>query len=603
MPQAGDVELASGVYMVVPGSYRRMSDGEPEGRPGRVVIKDFVGGQRRAIQLEEDRGWDAEGSGPVYDGKGVQPWPYVASYTDAGGITTVRTSTRAPSILADDRVYVGNTRYLYRSDVLSAATWINFTQRSDYGVGKEITDLAVHAAGKIAVLFGSTNDIRVHDTAAGTNAVLRAGRKGNVGVGYAGFLVFGGQDGHMIRMDDGTNQASRILDGVPRRMALHGGKVAIATKTGSLWLLGGRYDAAKTDWNSEPEPLFTHGYYTDDQDYQFLVSYRGRLYTWLSGQVMEFNPNTGNNKQGWVPTPIEGRACHGGCVAGGQLIVCITSHQGAYQVWAYNGTGWWLIRHVTSSARCWPVWLAGCGTYDLLAFRDGSSSVTYDLYRLTNKSAAAPDLRDTGEYRSSLLDGGSPDAVKAWRKIGATFAAPEIRGNTGSTDAVTVTLSYSVDGGLSWTTAASQTVNDPTLLRILTLEAEIASAVAVSRFLQLRVQWSSVLDWAPVLTGLWAEYEMFGVPARRRRWQFAVRAKDQAVRRDGTVDPRTGRQQIADLWSAWSAASVVPFKDIDYDADATTRQVRIIGIREEVAKPSDAGRWGDSVVHLTLVEV
>ncbi len=601
--QVGDVELAGGVYMVVPGSYRRMSDGEPEGRPGRVVVRDFVGGQRRAVQLEDDRGWDAEGSGPVYDGRGVQPWPYVASYTDSGGLTTVRTSTRAPSIIADDRVYVGNGRYLYRSDVLSASSWINFVQRSDYGSGKEITDLAVHAPGKLAVLFGSTNDIQIHDTAAGTNAVLRAGRKGNCGVGYAGFVIFGGQDGHTVRMDDGTNQASRILDGVPRRMALHAGKVAIATKTGSLWLLGGRYDAAKTDWNSDPEPLFTHGYYTDDQDYLFLVSYRGRLYTWLTGRVMEFNPNTGNNRQGWVPTPIEGRACHGGVVAGGWLIVCMTSLQGAYQVWGFDGSGWWLLRHVTSSARCWPAWLGGCGTYDLLAFRDGSSSVTYDLYRLTNKGSTTPELRDSGEYRTSLLDAGAPDSLKAWRKVGATFAAPEIRGNTSSTDAVTVTLSYSIDGGMSWIQVATQTVNDPYLLRVLTLEGEVASAAAVSRFLQLRVQWSSVLDWAPVLTAVWAEYELLGAPARRRRWQFSVRAKDQAVRRDGTVDPRSGRQQIADLWAAWQGAETVPFKDVDYDADAVTRQVRIIGIREEVPKPSDAGRWGESVLTLTLVEV
>jgi len=601
--QVADIELAGAGYMIVPGTYRRMSDGEPEGRPGRVVVKDFVGGQRRAVQLEADRGWDAEGCGPVYDGRGVQPWPYVASYTDNGGLTTVTKGNRAPSIIADDRVYVGNGRYLYRSDLLSATTWINFTQRSDYTAGKQITDLAYHAPGKLAVLFGSTNDIQVHDTAAGTNTVLRAGRKGNVGVGYSGFVVFGGQDSQTVRMDDGTNQASRVLDGVPVRMAKHAGKVAIATKTGSLWLLGGRWDATRTDWNSEPEPLFTHGYYTDDQDYQFLVSYRGKLYTWLTGRVMEFNPNTGNTKQGWMATPIEGQACHGGVVAGGYLIVCITSLQGVYDVWAFDGTGWWLIRRVTSSARCWPVWIGGCGTYDLLAFRDGSSSVTYDLYRLTNKSASAPDLRDSGEYRTSLLDAGEPDKVKAWRKIGATFTAPEVRGNSGSTDAVTVTLSYSVDGGLTWTAAASQTVNDPTLLRVLTLEAEIGSAVAISRFLQLRVAWSSVVDWAPVLTAVWAEYELLGVPARRRRWQFAVQTGDDLVRRDGTVDPRSGRQQIADLWTAWSSASTVQLKDIDYDADPAVRNVRIIGIKEEVQRPADAGWWGQSVVSLTLVEV
>jgi len=607
MAQVGDIELAGGVYMVVPGSYRRMNDGEAEGRPGRRGGRDFVGGQRRAVQWETDRGWDAEGCGPVYDGRGVQPWPFVMAYTDATELTTVRTSDRAPSVIAGEpgaeRIYVGNGRYLYRSDVLSATAWTDFVRRSDYGSGKQILDLAVHQAGKVAVLFGSTNDIQVHDTAAGTNATLRAGRKGNCGVGYAGFLIFGGQDGHMIRMDDGTTEASRVLDGVPRRMALHAGKVAIATKTGSLWLLGGRWDAQAGDWNADPEPIFTHGVYTDDQDYLFLLSYRGRLYTWLTGRVMEFNPNAGNTRQGWTATPIEGQACHGATVAGNYLIVCITSIHGAFQVWAFDGTGWWLIRNVTSSARCWPAFLAGCGTFDLLCFRDGSSSVTYDLYRLTNKSIDAPDLRESGEYRTSLLDAGAPDALKAWRNVGATFAAPEVRGNPASTDAVTLTLSYSLDGGLTWTQAAQQSVNAPLLANVLTLEAEVSSAVAVSRFLQLRVQWSSVTDWAPVLTALWAEYELLSVPARRRRWHLSVRARDRAVRRDGTVDPRTGQEQIADVWSAWEAAATVDFKDVDYDAAPVTRRVRIIGIREEVPKPSDAGRWGDSVLTLSLVEV
>ena len=31
--------------------------------------------------------------------------------------------------------------------------------------------------------------------------------------------------------------------------------------------------------------------------------------------------------------------------------------------------------------------------------------------------------------------------------------------------------------------------------------------------------------------------------------------------------------------------------------------VRIAGIREEIAKPADGARWGESVLHLTLVEV
>lgn len=181
-----------------------------------------------------------------------------------------------------------------------------------------------------------------------------------------------------------------------------------------------------------------------------------------------------------------------------------------------------------------------------------------------------------------------------------------MRGNPASSDPVTLTLSYSIDGGKTFTTAATTSVNDPTN-RTFDLEANLASgaqgAPAVSRFLVLRVSFSSVLDWSPVLTGVWAEYELLDAPARRRKWSFKVHARDATVQRDGSVAARTGRQLAADLWADWAAGATVAFKDVDYDATAVTYQVRIVGLAEEVAKPSDGGRWGDSVLSLTLVEV
>jgi transcriptional regulator with XRE-family HTH domain len=69
MPQTTDVEIGGAGYMLAPGTYRREQDGLPEGRPGRVVVRDFFGGQRRAVQLERDRGWDGLGVGPAYDGQ------------------------------------------------------------------------------------------------------------------------------------------------------------------------------------------------------------------------------------------------------------------------------------------------------------------------------------------------------------------------------------------------------------------------------------------------------------------------------------------------------------------------------------------------------
>ena len=80
-------------------------------------------------------------------------------------------------------------------------------------------------------------------------------------------------------------------------------------------------------------------------------------------------------------------------------------------------------------------------------------------------------------------------------------------------------------------------------------------------------------------------------------------AHDQVVRRDGGAVSQTGRELIAALWTAWETGTTLPFRDIDHDADPTERRVRIVGIRERVARPADAGEVGDAVVELTLVEV
>lgn len=599
MTQLYDVELDGAGYMIAPGTYRRVSDGMPEGRTGRVVVKEFVGGQRQAMQLVRDRSWDSEGVGPALFGQGVEPWPFTTSHAD-GVIGTVNKTSRAASTIASGFAWMAYGRFLYKSIALTATSWASFLADEDFGAGAAARDLAAYG-DDLAVFFGTTLDVKLYDVSAGTAATLRAGRKGTCGVGYAGYVIFGGLDGTMIRVDNGTNQDSRLLDGEPRRMALHAGKVAIATRTGSLWLLGGRWDSVAGAWSGEPEPFFTHGVYADDQDFVFLTSFGGKLYTWLQGQVMEFNPNTGNNRQGWRSTGLDGRSCYGATVAANMLVVAIVSRDGVPQVWAWDGSGWWLMNAVPgSNVRCWPMFLAGAGNLDLIAFRDGSA--TYDLYRLAYRDETAHNYNASGIWKSSLLDAGERDKLKAWRKIGASFAAPLTRGNAASVDSVSVTIGCSIDGGQTVLSSQTIALSDPTTL-VIDLEKALASNLAVSRYLQLRVSWSSVADWSPVLTGVWAEYELLDSPAKRRKWTFKVHAQDATIQRDGSLSSRTGRQLAADLWSDWSAGTTIAFKDVDYDATSVTYQVRIVGIAEETPRPSDGGRWGESILALTLVEV
>jgi hypothetical protein len=135
------------------------------------------------------------------------------------------------------------------------------------------------------------------------------------------------------------------------------------------------------------------------------------------------------------------------------------------------------------------------------------------------------------------------------------------------------------------------------------LEQKLTGGSPESKTLQIKVAWSSISDWAPTLTAIWVEYELIGSPARRRKWRFAVSARDGLLQRDGSVDPRTGREIAADLWSVWEGGVTMTLRDVDYDITGRQFEARLAGISEEIQKPADGNRWGDSRLKLTVVEV
>jgi hypothetical protein len=392
-------------------------------------------------------------------------------------------------------------------------------------------------------------------------------------------------------------------------MALFNGKVAIATRT-SLYLMGGEPYPGEADdasvtadtskapaWLGDPEPLMTHGTFAADDDFLFLCSYRGRLYTWLAGRVAEFDDSQEQGR--WQRIGPEGFACRGATVVGDWLIVAITSRYDLqHELWGFDGNGWWLLARRASPHAIWPCPLGGAGNRDLIVFRH--SSLDYDLYRLKWRDTTLPTYADAGAWTSSLLDAGDATRDKAWRAIGAAFAQPANRGKSDSADSVTIALEYSLDGGATWTPAASQS-STTAGARTFTLQSAFAT-IPTSRHLQIRVSWSSVTDWAPVLVDVWAEYETLDNAPPRRRWELSITASDRRVRRDGALDAETGRQKIAALWDAWEAGATLAFNDIDHDADPVDYSVRIEEIEESAAKPNDAGRWGESRVALTLAE-
>lgn len=551
-------------------------------------------------------------AGPMARDQGVEPWPNQTSQTDVGLADLPSSTTRAHAVVAGSQVYLGLGSRIYTSVALDAATWSSWSQVANLGAGVTIGGLAYYA-GDVLVCCGTTAPVKVLNT--GTNAVttLASGEQGTHAVGYAGQVAYAPASGgkHKLKLTvtryDGTlTIREKALDSPITRLALMAGKIAIATKS-SLYMLGGEAEPGSAGgdpvrWSADPEPIFSHGIWSHEEDFAFLLGFGGKLYTWLANRVMEWDPSQSRDR--WRAVGPAGQTCYGACVAAGYLLVAVIAQNGEAELWAFDGSGWWRITRaaVGGAVPVWPISLAGAGDRDALAFRAGAN--TYDLFRLVHRSASIHTYRTSGEWVSSLLDCGHRDRPKAWRKIGAVFAVPEPRGAAvggGSVgDAVTIAAHVSLDGGATWTEVETMTTTDQQR-RTVELDAELAASE--SRWLQLKVTWDSVSDWAPVLVGVWAEYELLETPARRRKWRFSVIARDGQARRDGQVQPRSGRQLSLDLWTAWETGSTVSFRDLDYDHAPVQRQTRIVGIAEEIAKPADAARWGQSTLALTLVEV
>ena len=382
--------------------------------------------------LEGNRGragWQGLTVGPAFDGDGVEPFPNSTSFADAM-VEIPSTTNRAYGIVAGDAAYVGLGRRIYKSVLLSNGTWAAFTMAADLGAGFTIQGLTYYQ-DNLLIMNGATQDIKKFNTTTSALSTWRAAERGAKGVGYAGQLIFalpqiGLTDWLSLSGDkwNGTGVMHyRQLDAPIVNMASFGGQVVIATRK-SLYFMGGQPypgeadDAAITgdssrapEWRGDPQPVMTHGVFTEGDDFVFLEAYRGKLYTWLGGRVVQYD--SGAEEGAWERMGPEGVNCYGACVAGDWLIVSTAARYGGnYELWGFDGEGWWLLAQRTSSRYLWPVPLAGAGNREFLTFRDGGG--TYDLFRLRWRSTSLHTYPSSGivglaagRWRRSLTDQGA----------------------------------------------------------------------------------------------------------------------------------------------------------------------------------------------------
>lgn len=630
MAQPTDIVLDGAGYMVQPGTanspgYRRLQDGMAEGRTERISLTDFFGGMGRAIQLERDKMYSGDHVGAALNGQGLQPWAsqvqttYSALFSDY-----IYKAGDAPQAVVKSRRYFAFGPHLFSGPVgIEGSGAFDYTLVKTYA--QNITDMCIYGSDGLLLCFGPAADILHRDIPTAVETALFAGERGWYIAEYAGYAVWNDAKTAglptVLRLVTGDGIDSRYIDYDPIKITTVDNALCVVTKqalytyTGRVkeimrpnpaWTSGGTAPTQIPgwEWSGDFTPFFQQGVYNARDDFRLLLGYGGRTIAWIAGGVHELVPN--GDRAGWRSTGLAGRRFFGGCVAAGYVVVSIESYEGKNELWAYDGNAWWCIasKALTSTgAWCNPHPLGGSSAnrYDLGVFREFTKDI--DFIRLQDYGHASRyAYHSTAEVSTPMIDAGERDKPKAWRKIGAVFASPEIHGNTASVDALTCYLDYSIDAGQTWVQADAQNATANTLPKVnFTLDATLLGIT--STFLMLRVRWASVVDYAPILVGLWAEYEILESPARRRKWNVKIHARDQEITRDGTLMTRTGRQLISDLWTAWQTDTPLTFRDIDYDDVPVQRTVRIVGINEAVEQPADSGRWGDSTITLNLVEV
>jgi hypothetical protein len=590
-----DIILAGQPFMLVPGSYRATQDGMLDSRLGRQRLTTFSAGQ---AQPQPVRSGSTEARGGLLSGLGAWPAPWPLGTQGIGPAPAPRVlsgtlDSAEPKLMASDSSYLfivaGTTIYRW-SRLLGDAPTARKTLPAP-ATGLVRLDDALYIA------HGNAADVTRYDDATNTLTTSALGggvRAARLGTFSRGIVLVHPNYPQTLQLHYGTSLGyvrAWQLDGRITNVAQHGERMIVATDAGLFILSGSWYQ--DSDPPAPPESLqltswgTLSGQLQDRDDFAWLTVYQGRLMAWLGKRVVVYD----EARNWWRHAGLEGAATSGAAVVNGWLLATIAPRAGdGWQLWGYNGSGWWCLAQVDGEEANILSTPAPDGAGKLVTVTAGSGTLyAWDI------DAASDPAAQVGSFTltSPLLDGGEPDRNKYWRRIGIELA----RLDGASPGVWTFDLAHSSDGGATFVAAGSAVVSEP----LASISFPIA---ATGSGLLLRVIATRDAGLPATVVALWAEYEVLNDSVRRKRWSFKVHARARGVDRDGALDSRTGQQIRSSLWDLWRSAATVPFHDIDAATHPTEHQVRIIGIREEIPKPADYPTLGaDTLIEVTVVEV
>ncbi len=201
------------------------------------------------------------------------------------------------------------------------------------------------------------------------------------------------------------------------------------------------------------------------------------------------------------------------------------------------------------------------------------------------------------------LDAGQGDTVKTWTQtvIDWSLALQPSQRSPPANPGGTLLVETSSDDGLTWATQGMVIVAAGA-----TGKQEIVAlgpAGIEAQRLLVRVTWTPTSAYAAFqIDGIWASGWAIADAPHRETWTMKLKVTDKLVKRDGSVDARSGETMLGALRSLAQSGRAVTFQDIDADLAATTRTVRVLELKETERK-GDGTHFLESNIALTLAAI
>lgn len=606
MTQTHDIILDGAGYMIVPGSYSYAVAGAAVA-PIRAGVPSFAQAYAAAgrvpVAVDRDAArWTTIGLRPTPLGMGDDVGRLILTAGETAqtlaGVPVFDANSQA--VIYQGAVYFSSGAFLYKVTT-SGGAWSGFTF-----VGTAAGTITSMAVINNALFMACAPPATTMSTYAGSGAIANtpAAQAAVIWQYAQGIWRSKGNDPTTISgsIDGGATWTQWQLDSAVRAVvpwhgrATGGGVLLIATQY-MLWELAGQWTGSPATFSGTVSPLYTGLGGGNTDDFKWLVEFDGLAYTWYAGSVYRWD---GVRLEPVVGAP-RGLA-NGGCVAGGTLCVSTTDPATGYTTLScYDGVRWFTLAR--GNLRIWSNLCGSNGVLSdghLLAFAQGAAILSRWALPVAGFSSAPAA---SGTVTVGPLDGGQGDALKTWTQvvINWSLALQPSQRTPPANPGGTLLVETSVDDGLTWATQGTITVA-PAATSKQEVVALGTTGLEAQRLL-VRVTWTPTSTYAAFqIDGIWATGWAIADVPHRETWTMQLKVTDKLVKRDGSVDARSGETMLQALRSLAQTGRTAAFQDIDNDLATTTRTVRVLELKETERK-GDGTHFLESQVALTLAAV